>query len=143
MRSWRRAASVVLALRALPLALTSQSATADSGHGRHSFAVIGDIPYGNAQITEFPNVIDPINADPDVRFVDHLGDIKDGSGVCDGATFPRVKADFDEFEDQLVYAVGDNEWTDRHRADNGGLQPAGAPGRHPRGFSRSRAGPWP
>lgn len=123
MRSWRRAASVVLALSALALALTSQSATADSGHSKFSFAVIGDIPYGDSQIANFPNVISQINADPDVRFVNHIGDIKDGSTVCSDAYFQMVKSDFDKFEDPLVYTVGDNEWTDCHRANNGSYKP--------------------
>ncbi|MFI9603255.1 hypothetical protein ACWEQ7_09200 [Streptomyces sp. NPDC004069] len=123
MRSWRRAASVVLALSALALALTNQSATADPGHNRFSFAVIGDIPYGDSQIADFPHVVGQINADRDVQVVAHIGDIKDGSTVCSDDYFQMVKSDFDMFEDPLVYTVGDNEWTDCHRANNGGYDP--------------------
>ncbi|HUX70245.1 MAG TPA: hypothetical protein VMV41_07030 [Cellulomonadaceae bacterium] len=101
------------------------------GHGRDdhatgspfTFAVIGDIPYGNAQIANFPNVITQINADPAVQLVDHLGDIKNGSTVCSDAYFAQIKADFDQFVDPLVYTVGDNEWTDCHRPNNGGYDP--------------------
>ncbi|MDF3300164.1 metallophosphoesterase [Streptomyces tropicalis] len=123
MRNWRRAASVAVSLSALSFALTDQSATADSGSSPFSFAVIGDIPYGDSQIADFPNVIRQINADPDVRFVDHLGDIKNGSTVCSDAYFQKIKSDFDTFEDPLVYTVGDNEWTDCHRPNNGSYNP--------------------
>src|SRR3978361_802695 len=34
-----------------------------------------------------------------------------------------IKADFDRFRDPLVYTVGDNEWTDCHRPNNGGYNP--------------------
>jgi hypothetical protein len=35
----------------------------------------------------------------------------------------RHRADFDALEDPLVYTPGDNEWTDCHRANNGGYTP--------------------
>ncbi|MFF4758286.1 metallophosphoesterase [Streptomyces sp. NPDC001292] len=123
MRSWHRAASVVAALSALTFALTNQSATADPERSRFSFAVIGDIPYGDTQIADFPNVISQINADPDVRFVNHIGDIKNGSTVCSDDYFRLIRSDFDKFEDPLVYTVGDNEWTDCHRPNNGSYDP--------------------
>ena len=34
-----------------------------------------------------------------------------------------IRADFDTFEDPLVYTPGDNEWTDCHRANNGAYNP--------------------
>jgi hypothetical protein len=120
MTAWRRAASA-LAVSALALALsTGPAAAAD---GRYIFAVIGDIPYGDAQIANFPNVISQINADPNVKFVDHVGDIKNGSTVCSDAYFQQIKSDFDLFKDPLVYTVGDNEWTDCHRPNNGAYNP--------------------
>ncbi|HWH94331.1 MAG TPA: esterase-like activity of phytase family protein [Baekduia sp.] len=88
-----------------------------------TYAVIGDTPYGAAQIANFPNDVKAINADPDVQLVMHLGDIKDGSSRCDTSYFQQIRADFDAFSDPLVYTPGDNEWTDCHRANNGGYQP--------------------
>jgi hypothetical protein len=85
--------------------------------------VIGDIPYGPTQIANFPNVVKQINADPNVQFVDHVGDIKNGSSVCSDEYFAQVKAQFDKFSDPLVYTVGDNEWTDCHRANSGAYNP--------------------
>ena len=100
---------------------TAQAAPPDqAGFG---FAVIGDIPYGAAQIARFPSLVDQINADPGVQFVDHVGDIKDGSSVCSDDYFATVRTQFDRFVDPLVYTPGDNEWTDCHRTNNGGYNP--------------------
>jgi hypothetical protein len=91
--------------------------------GGYTFAVIGDIPYGSDQITKFPAVVAQINADPAVQWVVHLGDIKNGSTACSDEYFQLIKGDFDKFEDPFVYTVGDNEWTDCHRPNNGGYNP--------------------
>lgn len=89
---------------------------------RYSFAVIGDVPYGAAQVAAFPSWIDQINAaDPKLAF--HVGDIKSGSGRCDDPYYRMVKADFNRFESPLLYTPGDNEWTDCHRPSNGAYQP--------------------
>jgi hypothetical protein len=99
----------------------------DHGHGGHdgtyTFAVIGDVPYGAAQLASFPGWIQQINADPDVRHVVHLGDIKNGSSLCADDYFSLIRSDFDTFTDPLVYTPGDNEWTDCHRVNNGAYNP--------------------
>jgi hypothetical protein len=98
------------------------------GHDRSrpfTYGVIGDTPYGAPQIANFPNDVAEINADPDVQLVMHLGDIKNGSSECTTPYFEQIRADFDGFADPLVYTPGDNEWTDCHRANNGGYWPAG------------------
>ncbi|GAA3124696.1 hypothetical protein GCM10010521_09420 [Streptomyces rameus] len=128
MRQWRHAASAAVALSVLSIALSTGSAsagaaTAGSHDSRFTFAVIGDVPYGDAEIAQFPKVVQQINADPDVQFVDHLGDIKNGSSVCSDDYFRMIKSDFDQFQDPLVYTVGDNEWTDCHRPNNGPYNP--------------------
>jgi len=66
--------------------------------------VIGDIPYGDARIVRFPADIAQINADPDVRRVLHLGDIKNGSSRCDDAYLAARLADFEIFSDAGVHA---------------------------------------
>ncbi|MER5452805.1 metallophosphoesterase [Streptomyces sp. NPDC002764] len=130
MRSWRHIVSGTAALSLLTLAVSAGSASAgpraaDAGNRDKpfTFAVIGDMPYGDAEIADFPHVISQINADPDVTFVSHLGDIKNGSTACTDAYFQMIKTDFDQFEDPLVYTVGDNEWTDCHRPNNGSYNP--------------------
>ena len=134
----RRRTVVTLAALAVTATLAVGPATAstaarpggdaphDGGHGAtagFTFAVIGDIPYGAAQIANFPNVIAQLNADPAVELVDHLGDIKSGSSVCSDEYFASIKAQFDTCVDPLVYTVGDNEWTDCHRVNNGSYNP--------------------
>jgi hypothetical protein len=89
----------------------------------YTMAIIGDVPYGSDLIAHFPAFIDQINADPDVRMVTHLGDIKNGSTVCSDDYFNLIVNDFALFRDPLVYTPGDNEWTDCHRANNGAYNP--------------------
>src|SRR3954471_9391447 len=109
----------VLAPLVAALALTPAVAAARPVH----YAVIGDTPYGDAQIADFPGDVAEINADPDVSLTLHVGDIKNGSSLCDTSYFELIRKDFDGFADPFVYTPGDNEWTDCHRANNGGYQP--------------------
>ena len=111
-----------LTLAAFGIGPAGAAVTPDHAGG-YTFAVIGDIPYGADQIARFPRVVQQINDDPQVQFVDHLGDIKSGSSVCSDEYFTWVKAQFDKFADPLVYTVGDNEWTDCHRTNNGAYNP--------------------
>ena len=97
-------------------------------------AVFGDAPYGtsptdNAEFLATPAFIQSINADPDVRWVLHVGDIHSGKHRCtedyDRSIFDLWKS----FEDPLVYTPGDNEWSDCHKPGEGGnvLGPDGNP----------------
>ena len=115
------AAAAVLALGLL----ASQPATAaDTSDGQaFTFGVIGDIPYGDAEIARFPARIQDINADADLKFVTHVGDIKNGSSVCSDEYFANIRTQFDTFEHPLVYTPGDNEWVDCHRTNNGAYNP--------------------
>ncbi len=127
---WAAVLAGVLSCAAVTSGLTAAAATpvaaathgADRGAG-FTFAVIGDIPYGAEQVAKFPARIDEVNADPQVRFVDHLGDIKNGSTPCTDQYFTDIKTQFDRFADPLVYTPGDNEWTDCHRPNNGSYNP--------------------
>ncbi|HYQ26622.1 MAG TPA: hypothetical protein VER04_05360 [Polyangiaceae bacterium] len=86
-------------------------------------AVIGDTPYGAAQIEDFPNLMAAIDADPRIGTALHLGDIKDGSSRCDDSYFAQVFAGFSTLTIPLIYTPGDNEWTDCHRSNNGAYDP--------------------
>lgn len=90
--------------------------------GHYSFAVIGDVPYGDAQVQAFPGWIQQINA-ADVEMTFHVGDIKNGSTRCDDAYYAMIRKDFDSFTHPLIYTPGDNEWTDCHRVNNGAYNP--------------------
>jgi Calcineurin-like phosphoesterase len=86
-------------------------------------AIIGDTPYGAAQIEDLPSLLSAIAADKRVSTVVHLGDIKNGSSRCDDAYFAQIFAGFSTLPIPLVYTPGDNEWTDCHRANNGAYDP--------------------
>lgn len=88
-----------------------------------TFALIGDTPYGDAQRATFPALVTAINADLQVRFVLHAGDIKNGSSTCDDARFADLASLFATFADPFVLTPGDNEWTDCHRTAAGGYVP--------------------
>ena len=95
----------------------------DHGANGMDLAVIGDVPYGDAALASFPSLVRAINADPKVRLAVHVGDIKSGSTECSDAWYEEIGRQFDGFRDPLVYSIGDNEWTDCHRANNGGYDP--------------------
>jgi len=99
-------------------------ATASGDHrGGYTFAVIGDIPYGDPALVTFPQAVEAINDDRRVKLVAHLGDIKSGSTLCSDSYYNTIRENFDHFEDPLVYTIGDNEWTDCHRTNNGAFNP--------------------
>ncbi len=104
-------------------------------------AVIGDVPYGDAARASFPSFIDGINRDPEVRLAVHVGDIKSGQrSLLRRRSSRSSRSSSPAFADPLVYAIGDNEWTDCHRANNGGYNPLDRLSRHPRTFSSRHPG---
>lgn len=127
MRTLRTAAAaavttVVTLTPAAALAAPPTGAPGQDKPGHYSFAVIGDVPYGEAQIKAFPSWVDQISAS-DVKLTFHVGDIKNGSSVCSDDYYNLIKSNFDRFTMPFVYTPGDNEWTDCHRTNNGAYQP--------------------
>jgi hypothetical protein len=109
-------------LAASPVAGGGGSAS-DQSAKRLTVAVIGDVPYGTDQEARFGELIDAINDDPKVRIAAHVGDIKNGSTTCSDERFAAIAQAFESLEDPVIYTPGDNEWTDCHRANNGGYNP--------------------
>jgi hypothetical protein len=99
--------------------------TVQSGgdNSRFSFGMIGDVPYGSAEIAAFPSYVQDLNAHKELSFVGHVGDIKNGSSLCTTDYFNSIRSDFNAFTLPLVYTPGDNEWTDCHRTNNGAYNP--------------------
>ncbi|HET7821832.1 MAG TPA: hypothetical protein VFL10_09920 [Ornithinibacter sp.] len=115
-------AATAALLGSTAVAQAAQTPPGQTKDGHYSFAVIGDVPYGDAQVAAFPAWIDQINAAaPALTF--HVGDIKNGSSRCDDSYYSLIRSDFDRFVNPLVYTPGDNEWTDCHRANNGAYNP--------------------
>jgi hypothetical protein len=99
--------------------LAGHAALAHAG----SFALIGDMPYSDAEVPVFRAILDDIGRDEGIAFVVHAGDIKSGSETCDDARFAARLADFEASRHPIVLVPGDNEWTDCHRANNGAFDP--------------------
>src|SRR3954470_11038750 len=88
-------------------------------------AVYGDAPYGltptdDSQTVATPAFIASINADPKVDLVLHVGDIHSGKQFCTEAYDRSVAELWAAYKDPLIYTPGDNEWTDCHKAGEGG-----------------------
>jgi hypothetical protein len=97
-----------------PLTLAAQSG--------YDIALIGDMPYGTANEPRYERVIADINQ-YNLDFVAHIGDTKSGSTRCDDSHYTKTLGYFNSFEKPVIYSVGDNEWTDCMRANNGAYNP--------------------
>jgi hypothetical protein len=90
---------------------------------RYEFALIGDVPYDELQITNlFPNLIEELNRAP-LAFVVHDGDIKAGATPCTDEVLRRVYDQFQTFRHPLIYLFGDNEWSDCGTVRTNALDP--------------------
>ena len=91
-----------------------------SGQG-YSFGVWGDMPYKKAgDDAKLPAVLQSINQS-DIAFSIYDGDIKDGSSQCTNEIYTDALKMFGSMAKPVVYVPGDNEWTDCHRLNNGGM----------------------
>jgi len=79
-------------------------------------------------------LIADINAHNKVLFSVHMGDIKAGDTYCVGGNpakdpagaeniYTRNLQFFNSYRNAAIYLVGDNEWTDCHRTNNGAYNP--------------------
>jgi hypothetical protein len=120
-------ASATACVSMLTLALTplvpASAAPGQDKPSSTSFAVIGDVPYGAAQVAAFPGWVDRINAEPGLDLAFHVGDIKNGSSPCTDDYNAMIREQLDRFEMPLLYTPGDNEWTDCHRPAAGAYNP--------------------
>ncbi|KIF01121.1 hypothetical protein PL81_37260 [Streptomyces sp. RSD-27] len=106
-------------------ATAAESGPSHGARAPFTLAVYGDAPYGTSptDTSEFqatPAFIADVNADPDVSTVIHVGDIHSGKQYCTAAYNQSIAALWKTFADPLVYTPGDNEWTDCHKAGEGG-----------------------
>jgi hypothetical protein len=124
LRLRRRIAGVVLLfVPLLSLLVASCSTALPPRLPALSLAVVGDMPYGAAEEPRFDALIDQVNADAQVSFVVHVGDIKSGAERCDDALLLARLVQIGRFSAPVVYTPGDNEWTDCHRDNNGRYVP--------------------
>jgi hypothetical protein len=121
---------MVLGASVLAVITTAQASSYHDmhSHGALSIAVYGDAPYGasDADMAQFdatPAFIQTINDDTDVSLVLHVGDIHSGKQTCSEAYDQSIYDMWTAFASPLVYAPGDNEWTDCHKSKEGGTDP--------------------
>jgi hypothetical protein len=106
------------------IAANSQ-ANAATDFDKFNIALIGDMPYDAKGVTQTPNVINNINANPLIKFSLFDGDTMSGKGdKCTDEAYPALKTNFfDKFTKPIFYSVGDNEWVDCDRAVKGSFDP--------------------
>ena len=108
----RLPALVLLALLALP------------AHAEPvAFGLFGDTPYSHWERENLPDLIAEMDRE-NLAFIVHDGDIKNGHSVCSDEVLKDILGVFRKSATPLIYVPGDNEWTDCHRANNGGYDPA-------------------
>jgi hypothetical protein len=103
----------------------SSDTSTSSDNSKLTLAVIGDMPYGasptdKVEFNANPTFITAINNDKDVSMVLHAGDIHSGKEYCTQAYDSLIYSQWAAFKVPLVYAPGDNEWTDCHKIKEGG-----------------------
>jgi hypothetical protein len=87
-----------------------------------TFAVLGDVPYVEAQVPVLAAAIARFD-DAGAAFAVHVGDVKSGSARCDDATLAARRDLLAASPVPLAYTPGDNEWTDCGRPEAGGFVP--------------------
>lgn len=80
-----------------------------------TFAAFGDAPYTEAEHAQYIDVIAAINRAP-LAFVIHVGDFKSSWAPCSDALYQQRRDEFALSHHPLIYAPGDNDWTDCWRS---------------------------
>jgi calcineurin-like phosphoesterase family protein len=126
----RKALAVVAAGFTAGTIAFAQNGTPINPHSKNALtlAVYGDSPYGTtntdtSETEKTPAFIATINADPKVDLVLHVGDIHSGKQFCTDAYDRQIFDLWNAFKNPLIYTPGDNEWTDCHKAAEGGADP--------------------
>jgi hypothetical protein len=101
--------------------LAVASRGADSAE-RFRFVALGCMPYAKENYAAYERLIAEISRQRPV-FTVHCGDTKAGAEPPTDAFYAQVKTWFNQIEGAVIYTPGDNEWTDVHRANNGGADP--------------------
>jgi hypothetical protein len=131
MRSISKAlvAAVMLAVAAPLVAQAGNEKGDHEKHEKHGIlkvALWGDEFYSDDPATKpgiVEKTIDSMNAHH-LDFTIFAGDTKNGSSLCtDEAIGQDIRNIFNSLDVPTLYALGDNEWTDCHRTNNGSYDP--------------------
>ena len=110
----------LLVMAVLPLGLSAQY----SFNNNFDVALFGDMPYGAAREPAYERLIADVNAYHPLIGA-HIGDTKSGSTRCDDSQAFKTLNYLNRFLMPVIYSIGDNEWTDCLRANNGAFDPLG------------------
>lgn len=99
------------------LATASGAGLADA----FEFALLGDNPYSSATYDKYIRMIDQVNAQTDIAWVIHLGDVKGGGDSCSDEEFNRRFDLNQRFQPPFLLTPGDNDWLDCKREGAGGF----------------------
>jgi hypothetical protein len=108
----------------IPLCLAAPLAAQYSFYNNFDVALLGDMPYGTDREPAYERLISDVNAYRPL-FAVHIGDTKSGSTRCDDSQAVKTLGYFSRFAMPLIYSIGDNEWTDCMRSNNGAFDPLG------------------
>ncbi len=119
---WRVSLTIAgrLALVLLLVGLTFLHGSGAGGSARSSnaatvfeFALIGDLGYTAEQDVWFANVLDELNATPDLAFIVHDGDLWGAPyGGCRDEFYEARLEWFQASAHPFIFVPGDNDWTD-------------------------------
>lgn len=98
----------------LLLIFAAACATPDIAPGGAPFALLGDMPYSQAEANYLDGMIEAMNREP-LAFVVHVGDITSGGGPCSDAWLEARRRQFARLRAPFILLPGDNDWTDCHR----------------------------
>ena len=122
----RRQLAAMLLSATASLTLAAPALAKGHGHRPHDrsfqFAEMGDTEYSDEGVDQFANMTDDINAQKNLQWVVHVGDIK-GAQPCSDSWLEGVRAQFQKYDAPFVYTPGDNEWTDCHMTALGQFLP--------------------
>jgi hypothetical protein len=105
----------------LPLTLAAQNGPY-SFYNTYDVALFGDMPYGTTREPAYERLIADVNAYRPLLAA-HIGDTKSGSTVCDDSQAFKTLNYLNRFLMPVIYSIGDNEWTDCMRTNNGAYDP--------------------
>jgi hypothetical protein len=136
MRNFSKLTAVAVMVATLPFAAYGQQAqwhraqSHDMDHGDRHFslkvALWGDEFYNADPATKSSMIDQTINSmnSHNLDFTLFAGDTKNGSSLCtDQAVGQDVITIFNRLNAPTLYSLGDNEWTDCHRTNNGSYDP--------------------
>ncbi|TXT37654.1 MAG: hypothetical protein FD135_3442 [Comamonadaceae bacterium] len=121
--SFKLVASVIATCTLMACAANQPATGTSATSEKFSFGLWGDMPYKKAgDGAKLPAVLNSINQS-DIAFSIYDGDIKDGSSKCTDEVYTDALKMFGSMKQPVIYVPGDNEWTDCHRLNNGGMDP--------------------